>query len=110
MRERCVCAQATEMLTWESFPTLVDVTIDHKQNEVLSMPIEHKNMAAKMPQKSIDDIKKITEMIKVFESLGIDCDEENANLKEMKTIAKEKIEEQRLNGTTVSVLHKFKLT
>ncbi len=67
-------------------------------------------MAAKIPLKNIDDIKKITEMIKVFELLGIDFDEENANLKEMKKIAKEKIEEQRLNGTTVSVLHKFKLT
>ena len=62
-------------------------------------------MAAKIPLKNIDDIKKITEMIKVFELLGIDFDEENANLKEMKTIAKEKIEEQRLKGKTVSVTH-----
>ena len=49
-------------------------------------------------------------MIRLFELLGIDFDEENTNLKEMKKIAKEKIEEQRLKGTMVSVLHKFKLT
>ena len=58
-------------------------------------------MAAKMPQKNIDDVEDIMEMIEIFELLRIDRDKKNANLEEMKKKAKEKIEEQSLNRKTV---------
>ncbi len=44
------------------------------------------------------------EMMELCELLNVAYNQENPNLKEMKKKAKEKIEEQRLNGTTVSVL------
>ena len=64
-------------------------------------------MATAVPQKNIDEIKSIREMMKVFELLHINFDEENLNLKEMKKKAKEKMKEQSSHGTTVSVLQTF---
>jgi hypothetical protein len=64
-------------------------------------------MATAVPQKNIDEIKSIREMIDVFRLLHINFDEENLNLKEMKKKAKEKMKEQSSHETTVSVLQTF---
>jgi hypothetical protein len=66
-------------------------------------------MATAVPQKNIDEIKSMKEMIKVFELLHIDYDEENLNLTKMKKKAKEKMKEQSSNRTTVSVLQTFNI-
>ena len=64
---------------------------------------------AKKPLKKIDDIKKIKEMLTLFELLGLPDDSENLDLAQMKKDAKAKIEEQSSgsgqysNGTTVSL-------
>jgi hypothetical protein len=66
-------------------------------------------MATAVPQKNIDEIKSMKEMIKVFELLHIDYDEENLHLTKMKKKAKEKMKEQSSNRTTVSVLQTFNI-
>jgi hypothetical protein len=66
-------------------------------------------MATKTPQKNIDDIADVTEMVELFKLLHIDHNRENLNLKEMKKKAKAKIQEQSSgsgqysNGTTVII-------
>ena len=72
-----------------------------------SHPTTHASMATAVPQKNIDEIKSIREMIDVFRLLHINFDEENLNLKEMKKKAKEKMKEQSSHETTVSVLQTF---
>ena len=74
-----------------------------------SHPTTHASMATVSPQKNIDEIKSMKEMIKVCELLHIDYDEEILNLKEMKKKAKEKMKEQSSHGTTVSVLQTFNI-
>ena len=74
-----------------------------------SHPTTHASMATAVPQKNIDEINSLREMIDVFELLHIDCDEDKLNLKEMKKKAKEKIKEQSSNRTTVSVYFKHSI-
>ena len=62
-------------------------------------------MVPKIPPKKVDDIKNMKEMMELCELLNVVYDQENPNLKEMKKEAKKMIEEQSLNGTTVSVLY-----
>ena len=58
-------------------------------------------METKTPKKSIDDIKKMQEMIEICKLLQICFDEENCNLKEMREKAKEHI--QQYNSSEISV-------
>ena len=68
-----------------------------------------KGPSKKVPKKNIDDIKRIREVLELFDLLGIKEDSEELNLSEMKKIAKWVIEDQSsgsgkyLNGPTVTL-------
>jgi hypothetical protein len=71
---------------------------------------QHRRMATRTSQKSIDDIINFRDMLELFRLLQIDNNDDYLDLQEMKKTAKQKIQEQSSgsgqysNGITVILI------